>query len=92
MTTEKQLKLLKCVSDKTRLEILHSLKHGERYVCDIVKKIGREQSLVSHHLQGMKKCGLVLRRREGKKIMYQLADRSIIKLLADIDRLSKKFC
>lgn len=92
MISDKQLRMLKCVSDKTRLEILHSLKDGERCVYDIMNRLGKEQSLVSHHLREMRKCGLVIRQREGKKIMYRLADRSILKFLADIDRLSKKFC
>jgi len=92
MISDKQLRMLKCVSDKTRLEILHSLKDGERCVYDIMNRLGKEQSLVSHHLREMRKCGLVIRQREGKKIMYRLAGRSILKFLADIDRLSKKFC
>jgi DNA-binding transcriptional ArsR family regulator len=92
MRTNKELTMLKCISDETRLKILGALKNGERCVCEIMDELDTEQSLVSHHLQGMRKCGLVLRRREGKKIIYKLADESIIKLLTDIDRLSKKFC
>lgn len=87
-----QLRILKCISDETRLKILGTLKNGERCVCEIIDELDIEQSLVSHHLHGMRKCGLVLRRREGKKLMYRLADKGIIKLLTDVDRLSKKFC
>ena len=92
MTTDKQLRILKCISDETRLKILDALRDGERCVCEIMDGLGREQSLVSHHLQGMRKCSLLLRRREGKKILYRLADDSIIKLLDDAESLSKKFC
>ena len=92
MKTNEQLRMLKCVSDKTRLEILHLLKNGERCVRDIMDEINQEQSLVSHHLQEMRKCGIVRTRREGKNIIYGLADKSVVKLLEDIDRLSKKFC
>jgi len=92
MNTTEQLRVLKCVSDKTRLEILHLLKKGERCVRDIVNEINQEQSLVSHHLQEMRKCGIVKTRREGKRIIYGLADKSVVKLLDDINRLSKKFC
>ena len=91
MTTERQLRLLKCLSDKTRFEILLTLKNGERCVCEIMKNLNKEQSLISHHLQALRRCGLIQRRREGKKIMYRLTDPSILKLLADIEKLSDKF-
>jgi len=92
MTVDKQLQLLKCVADDTRIQILIYLKNGERCVCEIMKSLNKEQSLISHHLQALRRCGLIQRRREGKKIMYRLIDSSILKLLADIEKLSDKFC
>ena len=92
MTFDKQLRLLKCVADDTRLQILVILKNGERCVCEIMKNLNKEQSLISHHLQALRRCGLIKRRREGKKIMYRLTDPSILKLLAAIEKLSNKSC
>jgi len=92
MTVDKQLQLLKCVADDTRIQILIYLKNGERCVCEIMKNLNKEQSLISHHLQALRRCGLIKRRREGKKMMYRLIDPSILKLLADIEKLSDKFC
>jgi len=92
MTVDKQLQLLKCVADDTRIQILIYLKNGERCVCEIMKNLNKEQSLISHHLQALRRCGLIQRRREGKKIMYRLVDPSILKLLVDIEKLSDKFC
>jgi DNA-binding transcriptional ArsR family regulator len=92
MTVDKQLRLLKCVADDTRIQILVYLKNGERCVCEITKNLNKEQSLISHHLQALRRCGLIQRRREGKKIMYRLTDPSILKLLVDIEKLSYKFC
>jgi len=92
MTFDKQLRLLKCVADDTRLQILVILKNGERCVCEIMKNLNKEQSLISHHLQALRRCGLIKRRREGKKIMYRLTDPSILKLLAAIEKLSDKSC
>jgi ArsR family transcriptional regulator len=92
MGVEDQLRVLKCMSDKTRLEILQLLKEGEKCVRDMVEMVNQEQSLVSHHLQEMRECGLVKTRREGKKVIYSLADGSIVKLLEDVDLISKKFC
>lgn len=90
--TNKQLRLLKCVADETRLQILLALKKGERCVCEIMDELDKEQSLISHHLQALRKCGLIHRRREGKKIMYRLADPSILELLINIEKLANKFC
>ena len=92
MAIDKQLRLLKCIADETRFQILLTLKKGERCVCEIIKELGKEQSLISHHLQALRKCGLIRRRREGKKIMYRLADPSILGLLTNVEKLANKFC
>ncbi len=92
MTVDKQLRLLKCLADDTRIRILIYLKNGERCVCEVMRDLNKEQSLISHHLQALRRCGLIKRRREGKKIMYRLTDPSILKLLVDIEKLSDKFC
>jgi len=89
MTVDKQLRLLKCMADDTRIRILIYLKNGERCVCEIMRDLNKEQSLISHHLQALRRCGLIKRRREGKKIMYWLTNPSILKLLLDIEKLSK---
>lgn len=89
---DKQLRLLKCVADETRFQILLALKKCERCVCEITDELDKEQSLISHHLQALRKCGLIRRRREGKKIMYRLADPSILKLLTNVEKLATKFC
>jgi len=88
----RQLRLLKCVADETRLQILLALKKGERCVCEIIDEIDKEQSLISHHLRALRRCKLVKFRRDGKNKMYRLADPSISRLLTDFEKLSKRFC
>jgi ArsR family transcriptional regulator len=90
MTTERQLRLLKCLSNETRFKILLTLKSGERCVCEIVKELGKEQSLISHHLGALRRCGLVSCRREGQKMVYALASPAISDLLIKISQVSKK--
>jgi len=89
-TIEDQLALLKCISDETRLKILLTLMSGERCVCEITKELKAEQSLISHHLQALRKCGFVKGVREGKNIKYKLADPCIIKLLTKVEEVSDK--
>jgi len=90
MTAEQQLRLLKCLGDETRFKILLTLKSGERCVCEIVKELGKEQSLISHHLRALRVCGLVKSKRDGRKIKYKLADPPIAELLIKIDEISNK--
>jgi len=85
---ESQLTLLKCVADETRFKILLMLKDCERCVCDIIKELKAEQSLISHHLRSLRRCGLVTSVREGRKIRYKLADQRIAELLTKIDEVS----
>ena len=92
LTIDRQLRLLKCVADETRLQILLTLKGGERCVCEIFRELGKEQSLISHHLKSLRKCGIVKCRREGKKIMYRLADPSVLELLTKVEELAGTFC
>jgi ArsR family transcriptional regulator len=93
MNTDRQLRLLKCVADETRFQILLALKgRGERCVCEIIEEVEKEQSLISHHLRALRKCGLIHRRRDGKRIMYRLADPSVLELLERVEKLAGKFC
>jgi DNA-binding transcriptional ArsR family regulator len=39
--------------------------------------LGVEQSLLSHHLQTLRKAGLVDTERDGKAVLYQLAARTV---------------
>jgi len=90
MTIELQLRLLKCLADETRFQILMTLKGGERCVCEIFRELGKEQSLISHHLKTLRKSGIVKYRREGKRIIYKLADPSIAELLVKVREISNK--
>ncbi|MEM2908511.1 MAG: metalloregulator ArsR/SmtB family transcription factor [Candidatus Hadarchaeales archaeon] len=87
---DNQLALLKCIADETRFKILLMLKDGERCVCEIFRELGKEQSLISHHLRIARRCGLVEGVRQGKWIRYRLADPSIAELLTKIEKVSRK--
>jgi DNA-binding transcriptional ArsR family regulator len=89
-SVEARLALLKCIADETRFKILITLKDGERCVCDIIKELEVEQSLISHHLRALRRCGLVKSVREGRKIRYKLVDQSIAELLANVGKVSSR--
>ncbi|MHB1421432.1 MAG: ArsR/SmtB family transcription factor [Bacillota bacterium] len=64
--------LLKALADETRLTILTMLLDGELCVCEIMDALPLSQPAVSHHLKILRQAGLVIDRREGKWIYYDL--------------------
>lgn len=74
--------LFKVFSDTTRIKILYSLMNGERRVADIADSIGATQSAASHQLRILKASRLVKFQRDGKNVMYSLADDHVYTMLA----------
>ena len=66
--------LFKVFSDSTRIRILYILLDGEKNVSDICEEISMNQSAVSHQLKTLKASHLVKVRRDGKAMLYSLAD------------------
>jgi ArsR family transcriptional regulator len=65
---------LKVLADPTRLAVIEALIDGPKHVGVIQKLLGVEQSLLSHHLQTLREAGLVVGDRDGKAVLYRLAD------------------
>ena len=66
--------LYKVFGDSTRIKILYALFESELCVCDIANVLEMTQSAISHQLRVLKNNKLVKYRREGKTIIYSLAD------------------
>ena len=66
--------LFKGFADTTRVRILYELTRGELCVTDIAQGVELSQSAVSHQLRLLKQMQLIRFRREGKNILYSLAD------------------
>ena len=66
--------LFRMFGDTTRIQILSVLDVSEMCVCDIAQLLGLTVSAVSHQLRLLKTAGLVSYRREGKNVIYSLAD------------------
>jgi ArsR family transcriptional regulator len=52
------------------LSVLATVPGGAVCACDLTEPIGRSQPTVSHHLQVLKRAGLVTAQRDGKNIWY----------------------
>lgn len=74
--------LFKALSDETRLAIMYALKeNGKMYVNDICNAIGKEQSLISHHMACLRNCGLVNTEKDGKFVYYSIKNDLIVQIL-----------
>ena len=66
--------LFKGFADPTRVHILSLLVERELCVTDIAEAVELSQSAISHQLRFLKQMHLIKFRREGKNIVYSLAD------------------
>ena len=66
--------LFKAFGDPTRVEILSLLLQQELCVGDIAAAVALSQSAISHQLRILKQMHLIKFRRDGKNILYSLAD------------------
>jgi DNA-binding transcriptional ArsR family regulator len=66
--------LFKMFGDTTRVKILYDLFSGEKSVSEITEDLDMNQSAISHQLKILKTAKLIRSRREGKAMIYSLAD------------------
>lgn len=66
--------LFKVFGDSTRIRILFVLFEAEMCVCDLAETLNMTQSAISHQLKILKQARLIKSRREGKSVIYSLAD------------------
>ena len=71
---EQIAELFKGFADPTRVHILSLLARSELCVTDIAEAVELSQSAISHQLRILKQMQLIKFRREGKNILYSLAD------------------
>ncbi len=80
--TLKQIaELFKGFADPTRVQILSLLIDKEMCVGDIAQSVELSQSAISHQLRLLKQMHLIKDRREGKNILYSLADNHVLTIL-----------
>lgn len=78
---EKIADVLKVIAHPIRLKVVEALQDERKLtVGQLADYVDAEQSLVSHHLTKMKDKGILVAKREGKNIYYQLADQQITKV------------
>ncbi|HRO67059.1 MAG TPA: metalloregulator ArsR/SmtB family transcription factor [Pseudobdellovibrionaceae bacterium] len=73
--------ILKALAHPQRLILLGNLLEGPKTVGELVTLCGASQSQISHFLMRMKLEGLVKAEREGRFVLYSVADKRLIRLM-----------
>ncbi len=73
-----------------RLELLEMLAQTARSVEELAALSGLTIANASQHLQHLRRSGLVEARRDGKRVIYQLADSEVLALLGSLRRVTER--
>lgn len=80
----------KAVGHPHRFALLEHLAQGERTVEGLADRCGLSVANVSQHLQTMRRAGLLVARREGKFVLYRLADDNVLNLMHAIHKVAER--
>lgn len=78
---ESAARLFRAMGDTPRLRTLAMLSQGEACVSEIAAVTGEELSTISQRLRVLRAENLLTRRRQGKHILYSLADQHVSGLI-----------
>ncbi len=84
---DKFLIRLKALSDRSKLEILKSLKISPKYNLEIAESLGLTAATMSYHMGVLLTCGFVGIEKKDGKVYYHLEHENINKLIRDLDKL-----
>lgn len=79
-SVEHLVRVMRLLSDPTRLRLLGMLEEGERNVSSLCEELEAPQPTVSHHLALLRSAGLVCNRRSGKQVYYCLNAQTVARL------------
>lgn len=76
------LELLRALADPCRLEILLRLGQcGEQDIEAIAEGFTQDRSVISRHLAALHAAGVLLRRHEGRRVLYRVDGQALISRL-----------
>lgn len=75
---------LKALSDKSKLEILITLKSCPKYATELAEQLGITTATVSHHMSTLLTCEMIYLEKENGKIYYHVNDEAIRNILEQL--------
>lgn len=92
MLDAKYKRFFDTLSNRTRLEIIFSLREGSKNVSELTEQLGYHQSTISNNLQVLLDCEFVEKEKHGKKREYSLNEETIEPLLQIVDEHTERCC
>ena len=80
------------LANPARLATLENLMEGPRNVSEIADALKLEQSMVSHNLKPLVRCGFVHIQKKGKERIYHLNRETFEAILNVIENHAQKYC
>jgi len=82
--------LFKALNDQTRRQIIELLKENDRNAGEIAEKFNISKPSISHHLDILKRAGLITSEKKGQFIVYSLNTSILEDLLSWLLTLKKQ--
>lgn len=74
--------IFKAFCDENRVRIIKSLRSGEKCACKLLEELNITQPTLSHHMKILCDSGIVVGRKDGKRIHYSISPKGA-KIAAD---------
>lgn len=84
---ELEASILRALSSRTRLRMIHALATGPCEVHDLADALGLSQTATSQHLAALRAVGVVEATRDGRTAQYRVSDSDLVvacNLLRDV--------
>ena len=81
---------LRALSHPIRLQIIETLKKGERSVSDLMRILQVSQSSLSRHLLALRDAGILISRQERTTVYYDIKNADIFNVLRPIAEMLRK--
>jgi ArsR family transcriptional regulator len=90
LTASRTFAVARTIGSAHRLELLELLAQTERSVEELAGLGGLTIANASQHLLQLRRYGLVEARRDGKRVLYKLADTDVLALLGALRRITER--
>ncbi|SRR5579871_6841315 len=87
---EQLAKVARALGHPHRLMVLQLVGQSETAVEDIAARAAISMANASQHLQRLRQAGLVTSRKQGQKVLYRLADDTVLSLLAALRDIGER--
>ena len=85
-----QARVLKALANESRLRIVDRLARGDCSAGELTELVGSDRTTVSKHLAVLRAHGIVLDRRQGNMVIYQLMTPCVVNFFSCATQVLKE--